>query len=907
MSELEPLIADLALILICAGAMTLLFKRLKQPVVLGYIVAGFLASPNMPYMPSVTDLEGVHLWSEIGVIFLLFALGLEFSFRKILRMGSAPIIAACAVIFGMMLVGMFTGQLFGWSRMDCIYLGGMLAMSSTTIIFKAFDDMGLRQERFANLVLSVLIIEDILAIVLMVMLSTLAVSKEFEGSQMLMSILKLVFFLILWFVVGIYLIPLFLRKVKSLMSNETMLITAVALCFGMVVIASSVGFSAAFGAFIMGSILAETVEAEKIEHLVTPVKDLFGAIFFVSVGMMVDVALITEYIVPILCIIVAIMLGQTILSTGGFLLSGQPLKTAMQCSFSLTQIGEFAFILATLGTSLGVTSNFLYPIVVAVSVFTTFTTPYMIRLAEPAYHFVERALPKRWQAKLESNASDEEEKETEEQQSSWRVFLKHVGLTILIHCVLCMAFIALMLYFVKPFIAGLLPSPWADIVTAILTVIVCSPFLWALMRYGTRSEEVVALWNSGRVSRVKLFAFQLMRLVIGAAFVSYILGHTIHWSGMLGIFVVLAIVFSIVFSTRLGNQIEQMSKTFTENLTERERTLPLIITLLIITLSCGSVMEVKAQKLDRRQRKERVDSVLTARYYSIPYDTNFVVRPEGKLTLKVRLNQTGNDFHVKGTVNDIPSKADLKTSHKTTVSIGASYRGISTALALNPGKLSGVYKDYEFNLNYYSSSISLDFSYQRSSTLAGDVYRNNIYDRLETGDLALKVVNLAGYYTINHRRFSYPAAFTQTYIQRRSAGSWLAGISYQGGSIETSRSLKVKNPDAPEVSIGLGHIGIGGGYGQNWVLGKKWLLHFSMLPTVVVYNRNKFIINGERKGAKHMRFNMIFNERAAIVRYFSSRYFAGLTFVMNNSVFDDDSVIVNQNKWRARAIFGLRL
>jgi CPA2 family monovalent cation:H+ antiporter-2 len=419
MSELEPLIADLALILICAGAMTLLFKRLKQPVVLGYIVAGFLASPNMSYMPSVTDLHGIHIWSEIGVIFLLFSLGLEFSFRKILRMGAAPIIAACAVIAGMMLVGMSTGQLFGWSQMDCIYLGGMLAMSSTTIIFKAFDDMGLRQKRFAGLVLSVLIIEDILAIVLMVMLSTLAVSKEFEGSQMLMSILKLAFFLVLWFVVGIYLIPLFLRKVKPLMSNETLLITALALCFGMVVIASAVGFSAAFGAFIMGSILAETVEREQIEHLVSPVKDLFGAIFFVSVGMMVDVALIAEYIVPILCIVASIMLGQTILSTCGFLLAGQSLKTAMQCSFSLTQIGEFAFILATLGTSLHVTSDFLYPIVVAVSVFTTFTTPYMIRLAEPAYAVVERVMPQRWRSKLQdyAEASNDEEPESGEQQS----------------------------------------------------------------------------------------------------------------------------------------------------------------------------------------------------------------------------------------------------------------------------------------------------------------------------------------------------------------------------------------------------------------------------------------------------------------------------------------------------------
>ena len=377
MSQLEPLIADLALILICAGVMTLLFKKLKQPIVLGYIVAGFLASPNMPYMPSVSDGHSVHVWSEIGVIFLLFALGLEFSFKKILKMGAAPIIAACVIIFCMMYVGASVGELFGWKEMDCIYLGGMLAMSSTTIIFKAFDDMGLRKERFAGMVLSVLIIEDILAIVLMVMLSTLAVSKEFEGSQMLGSILQLGFFLILWFTVGIYLIPLFLRKMKPLMNDETLLITALALCFGMVVTASSVGFSAAFGAFIMGSILSETVEAEKIEHLVNPVKNLFGAIFFVSVGMMVDVNLIIEYIVPIVCIIIAIMLGQTILSTGGFLLSGQSLKTSMRCSFSLTQIGEFAFILATLGTSLHVTSDFLYPIVVAVSVLPPYRIPYL--------------------------------------------------------------------------------------------------------------------------------------------------------------------------------------------------------------------------------------------------------------------------------------------------------------------------------------------------------------------------------------------------------------------------------------------------------------------------------------------------------------------------------------------------
>ena len=565
--------SDLALILICAGVMTLLFKSLKQPVVLGYIVAGFLASPNMPYMPSVSDMHGIHLWSEIGVVFLLFALGLEFSFKKILKMGAAPIIAAIAIILGMMYVGSLAGHLFGWSEMDCIYLGGMLAMSSTTIIFKAFDDMGLRQQRFAGLVLSVLIIEDILAIVLMVMLSTLAVSKEFEGIQMLTSILQLGFFLILWFVVGIYFIPLFLKKAKPLMNEETLLITALALCFGMVVFASAVGFSAAFGAFVMGSILSETVEAKQIEHLVTPVKNLFGAIFFVSVGMMVDVALIIEYIVPILCIIAAIMLGQTILSTLGFLLSGQSLKTAMQCSFSLTQIGEFAFILATLGTSLHVTSDFLYPIVVAVSVFTTFTTPYMIRLAEPAYNVVARVLPAKWIEKLEHNASSEaEEPETNEMRQLWRSEFRIFVLIMLINSVLCLAVIAVMYYFGAPLIIDVLPEPWSGIAIAIVTLFICGPFIWALMRRGSNSDNVNKLWDEGgSIVRIKMTALSILRLAIGAAFIAYIIGNTLPMIGMYGIFAVIAVAFMIFVSRNFEKQSNIMTKTFTNHLNEREQ------------------------------------------------------------------------------------------------------------------------------------------------------------------------------------------------------------------------------------------------------------------------------------------------------------------------------------------------
>ena len=315
--------------------------------------------------------------------------------------------------------------------------------------------------------------------------------------------------------------------------------------------------------------------------------------------------------------------------------------------------------------------------------------------------------------------------------------------------------------------------------------------------------------------------------------------------------------------------------------------------------------ETYGQSRDQQVRA-RLDSVLTERYYKTPYDTNYVVRPEGRLTLKVAVNQSGDDFHVKGDKKGISSKADLNTNFKTTVSIGASYRGLSASLSINPAKIRGDYKDYEFNLAYYSSRLSLDVSYHRSTTLAGDIHRGNSTDHLEAGDVKLKMVNLAGYYVFNHRRFSYPAAFTQSYIQRRSAGSWLAGISYQGGNIETTEELKAKHPYALDVHVHIGLLGIGGGYGYNWVLGKRWLLHFSMLPTFVIYNHNYMTVNDERRDAQHFSLGMIFNERAAVVYNFSPRYFAGATLTMSNSFFNND-VTVNQNKWRARAIVGIRL
>ena len=329
----------------------------------------------------------------------------------------------------------------------------------------------------------------------------------------------------------------------------------------------------------------------------------------------------------------------------------------------------------------------------------------------------------------------------------------------------------------------------------------------------------------------------------------------------------------------------------------------LVLSFIIYHLSFSSAA---AQSRDQ-QLRTRVDSALTARYYKTPYDTNYVVRPEGSLTLKLRLNQSGDAFHVKDDNESVRAKADLSTRRKTTISIGASYRGISAALAINPAKLSGAYKDYEFSLSYYSSKLSLDASYHRATTLSGDVRHGDNMERLESGDVKLKMANLAGYYVFNHRRFSYPAAFTQSYIQRRSAGSWLAGISYQGGSISTRDELKERDPNAHDVYIHIGHFGIGGGYGYNWVPGNKWLLHLSVVPTVVIYSNNYMEINDERKESGHVRLNMIFNQRAAIVYNFSPRFFAGTSLVMHNSIFKDNLITVNQNKWRARAFVGMRL
>lgn len=568
MASLPELVKDLALILIVASIVTLIFKKLRQPLVLGYIVAGFIVSPHMPLTMSVLDKENIHTWADIGVMFLLFSLGLDFSIKKILKMGISPFISAIIIVFSMMMLGMGVGHAFSWSKMDCIFLGGMMAMSSTTIIYKAFDDMGLRQQRFAGLVMSVLILEDILAIVMMVMLSAIASGNNPNGEQMLGSLFKIGFFLILWFVVGLFAIPTFLRHTRKLMSSETMLIVALGLCCAMAWVSSSVGFSSAFGAFVMGSILAETIEADKIIRLVEPVKNLFGAIFFVSVGMLVDPNILISYALPIAILVIAILAGQGIFGTLGFMLSGQPLKTAMRCGFSMAQIGEFAFIIASLGLSLGVISEFLYPVVVAVSVITTFLTPYMIRAAEPAYTILEKRLPKRWIRRL--NHLGAEHHASPDEQSLWKRLLRKMILNTVIYAILILAITAVMLSFFLPFARHLLPHWWANGACGVLTLLLIAPFMRALVMKNNHSDEFRALWIENRMNRLPLTFTVLARIAIAVAFLFYICNYLARFANAIVITLALTAIALMILSRGLKQRSIRLERLFIKNLNSRE-------------------------------------------------------------------------------------------------------------------------------------------------------------------------------------------------------------------------------------------------------------------------------------------------------------------------------------------------
>lgn len=562
--HLEPLITDLGLILMTAGIAVLIFKKLNQPLVLGYLIAGFLAGNHFNFFPSVTDIKSVEVWAEIGIIILLFSLGLEFSFKKLMKVGGTASVTAITQIITMTILGFMVGQWMEWSKMDSIFLGVMLSISSTTIILKTFDELGVKAQKFTGNVIGSLIVQDIIAILMMVLLSTIAANDQFSGGVLVQSIFKLFFFLVLWFLGGIFIIPTVLKKTKHLLSDEMLLIISLALCLMMVMLASNVGFSPALGAFIMGSIIAETTQAEHIEHLIKPVKDLFGAVFFVSVGMLIDPEALYEHAIPVLILSFVTIFGQSISSTTGALLSGQPLKESIQTGMSLSQIGEFSFIIATLGMTLHVTSSFLYPIVVAVSAVTTFTTPFMIKLSSPFSEYLSKKLPRKWTKRIERYSANTQAIKT---VSNWQTVLHAYLIQVIVLCVIIIAVILLSSTYILPLVKQ---YHFGNAMGALITLVILSPFLWALSLRRVAVNEVTILLEE-RKSRGPMAMLFLFRILLSTFFIGFLLN--IFFSPSIAfIAFVIATVLYFIFQKKLNAQYHKIENHFLSNLNEREIT-----------------------------------------------------------------------------------------------------------------------------------------------------------------------------------------------------------------------------------------------------------------------------------------------------------------------------------------------
>lgn len=562
--HIPDLISDLGLILVTAAIAVLIFRLLKQPLVLGYLVAGFLAGSEFDFFPTVKDMNSVKVWAEIGVIFLLFSLGLEFSFKKLMKVGGTASITALTQIISMVALGYFVGQLMDWGKMNSLFLGVILSISSTTIILKTFDELGVKTQKFAGNVIGALIVQDILAILMMVLLSTVAVSQQFSGTELLQSVLKLVFFLTIWFVAGIFFIPTFLKKAKHLLTDEMLLIVSLALCLLMVLFAANVGFSPALGAFIMGSIIAETTQAEHIEHLVKPVKDLFGAVFFVSVGMLIDPEMLIKYGFPVAILTLVVILGQSLSSTIGALLSGQPLKQSIQTGMSLSQIGEFSFIIATLGMTLNVTSDFLYPIVVAVSAITTFTTPFMVKFSTPFSLYLEKKLPRRWVKKIERYSANTEAIKS---VSTWQIVLRAYLTQVIIHSIIIVAIILLSSKYILPLVED---SRFGNAIAALITVVILSPFLWALSLRRVAVEQVQELMQV-RKYQGPIIVLVFFRIALSLFYMGFVLNE--FFSPAIAIIaLVIGIIAYILFPKRLHAFYNKIESHFLRNFNDRELT-----------------------------------------------------------------------------------------------------------------------------------------------------------------------------------------------------------------------------------------------------------------------------------------------------------------------------------------------
>jgi monovalent cation:H+ antiporter-2, CPA2 family len=562
--HIPDLISDLGLILVTAAIAVLIFRILKQPLVLGYLVAGFFASSKIDFFPTVKDMNSVEVWAEIGVIFLLFSLGLEFSFKKLMKVGGTASITALTQIISMVALGYFVGQMLDLGKMNSLFLGVILSISSTTIILKTFDELGVKTQKFAGNVIGALIVQDILAILMMVLLSTVAVSQQFSGGELLQSVLKLVFFLTIWFVAGIFFIPTLLKKAKHLLTDEMLLIISLALCLLMVIFAANVGFSPALGAFIMGSIIAETTQAEHIEHLVKPVKDLFGAVFFVSVGMLIDPEMLVKYGFPVAILTLVVILGQSLSATIGALFSGQPLKQSIQTGMSLSQIGEFSFIIATLGMTLNVTSDFLYPIVVAVSAITTFTTPFMVKFSTSFSMYLEKKLPRRWVKKIERYSANTEAIKS---VSTWQIVLRAYLTQVVIHSIIIVAIILLSSKYILPLVEH---SRFGNAIAALITVVILSPFLWALSMRRVAVEQVEELMQV-RKYQGPIIVLIFFRIALSLFYMGFVLNE--FFSPVIAIIaLIIGLISYILFPKRLYAFYNKIESHFLRNFNDRELT-----------------------------------------------------------------------------------------------------------------------------------------------------------------------------------------------------------------------------------------------------------------------------------------------------------------------------------------------
>ena len=569
MEHLPTIITDLALLLCVAGVTTILFKKINQPLVLGYIIAGFLTGPNFPFFLTLADKGNIDTWAEIGVIFLMFSLGLEFSFYKLKSVGSTAFIATGVAVGGMMITGYICGGLLGWSQMNSLFLGGMLSMSSTAIIVKAYDEMGLKEEKFAGMVFGVLIIEDIAGIVLLVLLSTIATATAgVSPLELLQGIGKLIFCLVLWFVLGMYLVPSFFKQNQELFNDETLVVVSIGLCLFMVYVASYMGFSSALGAFIMGSLIAESPFADRIEQLMNPIKNLFGAVFFVSVGMLVDPVLLWQYIGPVCFLVLVTICGQIFFGVVGMLAAGQDLHTSVRCGFSLCQIGEFSFIIATLGEQLKVIDSFLYPIIVAVSVITTFTTPFCIKAAIPFYNKLLQVLPPKFLHFLERYTSSKDK--DAESDSLWKEFLQHYFISMSIYAILLIAIGIVAELYIRPYFHNDLNVWHGTTIASLITLLLMSPILRAIMIGDSQQGKTFTiLWFQKRINHLPLLLLMFGRiLMVGMAL--YFLFHSIiKLHGLFAAIIPLLATYFIFRSNWLLDKYLKIETRFLVNLNEK--------------------------------------------------------------------------------------------------------------------------------------------------------------------------------------------------------------------------------------------------------------------------------------------------------------------------------------------------